>query len=40
MVQIFDVPVPQKGEELADVLKLFDTQTPRRAGYRSAQDLT
>ena len=28
MVQILDVPVPQKGEELADILKLIDTQTP------------
>ena len=25
MVQILDVPVPQKGEELADILKLVDT---------------
>ena len=28
MVQIVDVPVPQKGKELADILKLVDTQTP------------
>ena len=27
MVQILDVPVPQKGEELADILKLVDTQS-------------
>ena len=28
MVQIVDVPVPQKGNELADFLKLVDKQTP------------
>ena len=28
MVQILDVLVPHKGEELADILKLVDTQTP------------
>ena len=28
MVQILEVLVPQKGEELADILKLVDTQTP------------
>ena len=27
-VQILDFIVPQKGEELADILKLVDTQTP------------
>ena len=28
MVQILDVPVLQKGEELAEILKLVDTQSP------------
>ena len=28
VVQILDVPVPQKGEELANILKPVDTQTP------------
>ena len=28
MVRILDVLVPQKGKELADILKLVDRQTP------------
>ena len=27
-VQILDVPVPQKGKELADIMRFFDTLTP------------
>ena len=41
MVQILDAPVPQKVEQLPDVLQFFDTLTTNpEAGHRSAQDLS